>query len=75
MATKKVTKESKHEPTKAFDWQIYAEELEKECERLKRTIEIMTDQSYEDDERISNRDKAIKHLINALHYMGDSNDE
>ena len=75
MATKKVTKESKHEPTTTFDWQLYAEELEKECERLKRTIEIMTDQSNEDDEKILNRDNAIKHLILALSYMEDLNDE
>lgn len=75
MATKKVTKESKHEPTKAFDWQLYAEELEKECERLKRTIEIMSDQSNRDDETISSRDNSIKHLILAMNYMKDLNHE
>jgi hypothetical protein len=75
MATKKVTKESKHEPTTTFDWQLYAEELERECERLKRTIEIMSDQSNRDDEIISSRDKAIKHLILAMSYMGELNDE
>jgi hypothetical protein len=75
MATKKVTKESKHEPTKAFDWQMYAEELERECERLKRTIEIMSDQSRDDSESILNRDNAITHLIDALTYMKDINNE
>jgi hypothetical protein len=66
---KKVTKEDSHEPTKAFDWQLYAEELEKECERLKR--DIVQTQDYVNDLENSTYAlrEAIKSLINALHYI------
>jgi len=66
---KKVTKEESHEPTKTFDWQLYAEELEKECERVKR--QLAQTQDYANDCENSNFDlrHAITSLINALHYI------
>jgi len=66
---KKVTKEDSHEPTKAFDWQLYAEELEKECERVKRTLAQTQDYANDLEDRIYALRKAIKSLIKALHYI------
>jgi len=68
MTTKKVTKESKHEPTKAFDWQLYAEELEKECERQKKEIAMLVDEIDGLEQKFYDKDKAIQHLIIAMHY-------
>ena len=69
MATKKVTKESKHEPTKSFDWQLYAEELEKECERLKRECAIAQDEANTLADKASSAIQAYQHLSIALYYI------
>lgn len=69
MATKKVTKAEQHEPTKAFDWQLYAEELEKECERVKRTLAQTQDYVNDLENSTYALRQAIKSLINAMHYI------
>ena len=69
MGNKKVTKTDSHEPTKTFDWQLYAEELEKECERLKRDIVQTQDVANELESRNYCLEKAVTGLTTALYYM------
>jgi len=66
---KKVTKEESHEPTKAFDWQLYAEELEKECERVKRDIVQTQDVANELESRNYCLEKAVRALTIAVYYI------
>lgn len=74
MTAKKETKESKHEPTKTFDWQLYAEELEKECERLKRQCALAQDEANTLADKASSAIKAYQHLSIALYYISQEVD-
>ena len=74
MATKKVTKAEQHEPTKAFDWQLYAEELEKECERVKRTLAQTQDYVNDIQDRNFRLEKAVTALTTALYYINGGAD-
>ena len=69
MATKKAKDDSKHEPTKTFDWQLYSEELEKECKRLRRECEFAQDEANTLCDKASHAIKACQHLSIALYYI------
>ena len=62
------TKKEKHEPTKSFDWQLYAEELEKECERLKKQLAQTQDYANDIENRNYCLEKAVAALTTALYY-------
>lgn len=68
------TKKEKHEPTKSFDWQLYAEELEKECERLKHQIAQTQDEANWSEFQINCLKKTVAALTTALYYINNGGD-